>query len=67
MLEATTTLKLTRLPHLLKAHGSRRTEVDTLMTQLAGLLREFSRMISDKHFDHRSGPQQLVSTFKGLG
>jgi uncharacterized circularly permuted ATP-grasp superfamily protein/uncharacterized alpha-E superfamily protein len=63
LLEATTTLKLTRLPHLLKASGSRRSEVDTLMTQLAGLLREFSRMISDKHFDHRSGPQQLVSTF----
>lgn len=65
LLEATTTLKLTRLPHLLKAHGSRRSEVDTLMTQLAGLLREFSRMISDKHFDHRTGPRQLVSTFGG--
>jgi uncharacterized circularly permuted ATP-grasp superfamily protein/uncharacterized alpha-E superfamily protein len=67
LLEATTTLKLTRLPHLLKAHGSRRTEVDTLMTQLAGLLREFSRMISDKHFDHRTGPQQLMNTVKEPG
>ena len=66
LLEATTALKLTRLPHLMQAQGRSRPEVETLMTQLAGLLREFSRFISDKHFDHRTGPQQLVSTFRGV-
>jgi uncharacterized alpha-E superfamily protein len=66
LLEATTALQLTRLPHLLQPQGSSRPEVDTLMTQLAGLLREFSRIISDKHFDHRIGAQQLVTTVRGL-
>lgn len=61
LLEAMTTLQLTRVPHLLQIAGKRRPEVETLMTQLAGLLREFSRFISDKHFDHRSGPQQLFT------
>ncbi|TDG12779.1 hypothetical protein E2F43_14535 [Seongchinamella unica] len=66
LLEATSTLKLTRLPHLLQTSGSTRPEVNALMTQLAGLLREFSRFISDKHFDHRSGPQQLFTTIRGV-
>ncbi|MEP5569453.1 MAG: circularly permuted type 2 ATP-grasp protein, partial [Halioglobus sp.] len=66
LLEATTALKLTRLPELLTAQGDSRPEVETLMIQLAGLLQEFSRLISDKHFDHRTGPQQLYRAFKGV-
>ena len=66
LLEATSTLKLTRLPHLLQTSSDTRPEVNTLMTQMAGLLREFSRFISDKHFDHRSGPQQLFTTIRGV-
>ena len=65
LLEATTALKLTRLPHLLQSTGNTRPEMATLMTQLAGLLREFSRFISDKHFDHRTSPHQLFSTIRG--
>jgi hypothetical protein len=39
--------------------------MEAQMTQLTELLREFSRLINDKHFDHRSGPQQLFSSFGG--
>ncbi|RLQ22240.1 hypothetical protein DWB85_08095 [Seongchinamella sediminis] len=67
LLEATSTLKLSRLPHLLQISGHTRPEMNTLMTQLGALLREFSRCISDKHFDHRSGPQQLFGTIRGVG
>jgi len=65
LLEATTVVKLTRLPQLLQVADGRRPAMEAQMTQLTELLREFSRLINDKHFDHRSGPQQLFSSFGG--
>jgi uncharacterized alpha-E superfamily protein len=65
LLEAVTSLKLSRLPQLLEIHAEKREEMDTLLTQLDKLLKDFNRFISDKHFDHRTDPQQLVTTFWG--
>ncbi len=62
LLEALTTLKLSRLPNLLETSSDTREEMDKLLQQLSKLLKDFSRFISDKHFDHRTAPQQLVSS-----
>ncbi|KAA1188856.1 circularly permuted type 2 ATP-grasp protein [Pseudohalioglobus sediminis] len=67
LLEASTLVKLTRLPQLLEARDGQRQLLARQMTQLAELLREFSRLINDKHFDHRIGQHQLVSSFGGAG
>mgnify|MGYP003654066329 FL=1 len=37
-----------------------------LLSQLEALLQEFNRIISDKHFDHRTDEQQLVTSFWGV-
>ena len=65
LLEAITSLQLSRLPRLLKATAGKREEMDNLLQQLEKLLEDFNRFISDKHFDHRVDPQQLVTTFWG--
>lgn len=65
LLEASTALKLSRMSELLKSRDGRRLEIESLMTRLTGLLTDFSRLISDRHFDHRSAPQQLVNTIRG--
>jgi uncharacterized alpha-E superfamily protein len=65
LLEAITSLQLSRLPRLLKAPAGKREEMDNLLQQLEKLLEDFNRFISDKHFDHRVDPQQLVTTFWG--
>ena len=65
LLEATTSLKLSRLSRLLEITSEKREEMDTLLLQLDKLLDDFNRFISDKHFDHRTDTQQLVTTFWG--
>ena len=40
-------------------------DMERLLLQLEHLLQGFDRLISDKHFDHRSDAQQLVTGFKG--
>jgi len=65
LLEAVTTLRLSRLPQLLESTSGTREDMGRLLEQLEKLLHEFDRLISDKHFDHRSDAQQLVSSFRG--
>lgn len=65
LLEAVTSLKLSRLSNLLETDSGERQEMDSLLLQLEKLLKDFNRFISDKHFDHRVDPQQLVTTFWG--
>lgn len=65
LLEAIASLKLSRLPQLLETSTESREELDQLLQQLEKLLQEFNRFISDKHFDHRADPQQLVTSFWG--
>jgi hypothetical protein len=42
-----------------------RAQLALLLTQLNRLLSDFSNVVSDKYFDHRIDPQQLVTTFWG--
>jgi uncharacterized circularly permuted ATP-grasp superfamily protein/uncharacterized alpha-E superfamily protein len=65
LLEALTTLKLSRLPHLLTTTSDKREDMDVLLLQLEKLLNEFNRFLSDRHFDHRADVLQLVTTFWG--
>jgi uncharacterized circularly permuted ATP-grasp superfamily protein/uncharacterized alpha-E superfamily protein len=65
LLEAMTSLRLSRLDKLLVPQSGQREDMDNLLQQLEDLLKEFNRFISDKHFDHRVDPQQLVTTFWG--
>jgi uncharacterized circularly permuted ATP-grasp superfamily protein/uncharacterized alpha-E superfamily protein len=65
LLEAVTSLKLSRLPQLLETTTETREGLASLLTQLEKLLSDFNSVISDKHFEHRIDPQQLVSTFWG--
>jgi Holliday junction resolvase RusA-like endonuclease len=60
-----TSLRLSRLDKLLVPQSGQREDMDNLLQQLQDLLKEFNRFISDKHFDHRVDPQQLVTTFWG--
>lgn len=65
LLEALTSLKLSRLGVLLETEGKIRVELVTLIQRLETLLSEFSVIISDRYFDHRVDPQQLVTTYWG--
>lgn len=66
LLEAMTSLRLSRLPQLLETTSPTREEMGQLLSQLEALLQEFNRIISDKHFDHRTDEQQLVTSFWGV-
>lgn len=65
LLEATTSLKLSRLPQLLEAATTTREEMEQLLSRLEKLMQDFNRIVSDKYFDHRIDPQQLVTSFWG--
>jgi uncharacterized alpha-E superfamily protein len=65
LLEALTSLKLSRLGVLLETEGDTRVELVTMIKRLETLLSEFSVIISDRYFDHRVDPQQLVTTYWG--
>ncbi len=65
LLEAITSLKLSRLSGLLQSDSGERVEMDQLLSNLERLLEGFSGLLSSKHFDHRTDPQQLVTTFWG--
>lgn len=64
-LEAVTTIKLTRLAQTLETETGKRENLTKLLQQLEELVSSVSNVISDKYFDHRVDPQQLVSTFWG--
>ena len=63
LLEAVTSLKLSRIAALAESEEGSRRELSTLLTRLNTLLSDFSNILSDKYFDHRIDPQQLVTTF----
>lgn len=63
LLEAMTSLRLSRLPQLLESETPVREDMKQLLLRLESLLEEFNRIISDKHFDHRSDVQQQVASF----
>ncbi len=65
LLEAVTSLKLSRIIQLVETKDGERKNLSTLLMQLNKLLSEFSNIVSDKYFDHRIDPQQLVTTFWG--
>jgi uncharacterized circularly permuted ATP-grasp superfamily protein/uncharacterized alpha-E superfamily protein len=65
LLEALTSLRLSRLPLLLETKSPVREDMDRLLQKLEALLEDFNRIISDKHFDHRTDAQQLVTGFRG--
>jgi uncharacterized circularly permuted ATP-grasp superfamily protein/uncharacterized alpha-E superfamily protein len=65
LLEAVTSLRLSRLPQLMATSSSKREGMDQLLLQLEKLLEYFSRILSDKHFDHRPDNLQLVTSFWG--
>ncbi len=65
LLEAITSLKLSRLAQLLETESTEREELKTLLEKLSTLLSAFNNIISDRYFDHRVDAQQLVTTFWG--
>ena len=65
LLEAVTSLKLSRIAHLAEHEEGSRKQLSILLNKLDKLLSDFSNVVSDKYFDHRIDPQQLVSTFWG--
>ena len=65
LLEAITSIKLSRISHLIESPEGSRAKLSLLLTQLNKLLADFSDVVSDKYFDHRVDPQQLVTTFWG--
>ena len=62
LLEAVSTLRLSHLVDLAKANekDSRREHLDQTLARLYHLLTTTGTAVSDKYFDHRVGPQQLV-------
>lgn len=65
LLEAITSLRLSRFPQLLEPTVEVREGLDQLLMQLEKLLKDFNRIVGDKHFDHRTDTQQLVTSFRG--
>ena len=65
LLEAITSLKLSRINQLVEVTDGSRQNLTVLLTKLNKLLSDFSNLVSDKYFDHRIDPQQLVTTFWG--
>jgi uncharacterized circularly permuted ATP-grasp superfamily protein/uncharacterized alpha-E superfamily protein len=63
LLEAITSLKLARIAALAESEEGSRNVLSTLLIRLNTLLSDFSNILSDKYFDHRIDPQQLVTTF----
>jgi uncharacterized circularly permuted ATP-grasp superfamily protein/uncharacterized alpha-E superfamily protein len=64
LLEAVTSLRLSRLSKLLETSSGKRVEMDALLVKLEKLLKYFSHVLSDKHFDHRPDKPQLVTAFR---
>jgi uncharacterized alpha-E superfamily protein len=62
LLEAVTSLKLSRIEALAESQEGSRNELSGLLIRLNTLLSDFSNILSDKYFDHRIDPQQLVTT-----
>lgn len=63
LLEAVTSLKLSRITALAENKEGSRAELSSLLIRLNSLLSDFTNILSDKYFDHRIDPQQLVTTY----
>lgn len=66
LLEAITSLKLSRISSLLETNTDQRDKMNTLLENLEKLLKDFNLLISEKHFEHRADPQQLVTSSWGI-
>ena len=62
LLEIVTTTQLSHLSNLIMTKDGSRYQLEQLLRRLENLLMSLSDVISDKYFDHRVGPQQLVQT-----
>jgi uncharacterized alpha-E superfamily protein len=62
LLEAVTKLKLSRINELAESKDGSRSELVDLLIRLNTLLSDFSNTISDRYFEGRIDPQQLVNT-----
>lgn len=60
ILECETSARLSLLSELAEEGETERPQLAALLTKLEDLLGTLSNVISDKFFDHRIGPQQLV-------
>ena len=65
LLEAISSLKLSRISQLLESNTEQRDELKNLLDHLERLLKDFNRFISEKHFEHRADPQQLLTSTWG--
>ncbi|GAA6133235.1 circularly permuted type 2 ATP-grasp protein [Oceaniserpentilla sp. 4NH20-0058] len=63
LLEAVTSLKLSRVKSLVEEIEGTRPNLSKIIGQLSVLLNDFNNVITDKYFDHRIDPKQLVGTF----
>lgn len=63
LLELESALKLSRIGELVTQTDGQRHQLMALIEKLTGLLESFSNIISDKYFDHRIDPKQLVNTY----
>lgn len=61
ILEGETAIRLASLDVMCEEHKEGRTQLSAHLKQFNNLLGDLSIVISEKHFEHRIGPQQLVS------
>lgn len=59
--EAEHLLKMSKLAELCEMDGDSRVNLESQLVGVRDLLKQLSNQLSDKYFDHRAGPQQLVS------
>lgn len=65
LLEAITSLKLSRISQLLESNAEQPDKLKVFLEHLEKLLKDFNGLISEKHFEHRARPQQLVTSTLG--
>ncbi|MFT6154353.1 MAG: putative alpha-E superfamily protein [Bermanella sp.] len=63
LLEAVSSLKLSRISELAETTDGYRTELIELLMRINSLLADFSNIITDKYFEHKVDAQQLVDTY----
>lgn len=63
LLEAVTSLKLSRISELAEKSNGDRSELIDLLMRVNKLLADFNNIITDKYFEHKVDPQQLVNTY----
>ncbi|MFT7109332.1 MAG: putative circularly permuted ATP-grasp superfamily protein [Psychrobacter glaciei] len=63
LLEAVTSLKLSRISQLAENSDGYRAELIELLMRVNKLLAEFNNIVTDKYFEHKVDVQQLVNTY----